>query len=63
MELTLSDVGAVNISQVIGDGTSVNCDWRGWSMEFDNLTIVRYLMSWNDQLTRRQEDFMDPEKQ
>ena len=25
MELTLSDVGAVNISQVIGDGTSVNC--------------------------------------
>jgi hypothetical protein len=39
------------------------CDWGGWSMEFDNLTIVRYLMSWNDDPTRRREDFMDPEKQ
>jgi len=32
-------------------------------MDFDNLTIVRYLMSWNDDPTRRREDFMDPEKQ
>ena len=32
-------------------------------MDFDNLTIVRYLMSWNDEPTRRHEDFMDPEKQ
>ena len=39
------------------------CDWGGWSMDFDNLTIVRYLMSWNDQPTRCREDFMDPEKQ
>jgi len=39
------------------------CDWGGWSMEFDSLTIVRYLMGWNDEPTRRREDFMDPEKQ
>ena len=32
-------------------------------MEFDSLTIVRYLMGWNDEPTRRREDFMDPEKQ
>jgi hypothetical protein len=32
-------------------------------MDFDNLTIVRYLMSWNDQPTRRREDFIDPKKQ
>jgi len=32
-------------------------------MDFDNLTIVRYLMSWNDRPTRKREDFMDPGKQ
>jgi len=32
-------------------------------MDFDNLTIVRYLMSWNNNPTRRRKDFMDPEKQ
>jgi hypothetical protein len=39
------------------------CDWGGWSMDFDNLTIVRYLLSWNDNPTRQRQDFMDPEKQ
>ena len=32
-------------------------------MDFDNFTIVRYLMNWNDDSTRRHEDFMDSEKQ
>jgi hypothetical protein len=35
------------------------CDWGGWSMDFDNLTIVRYLLSWNDNVTRQRQDFMD----
>jgi hypothetical protein len=32
-------------------------------MNFDNLTIVRYLMSWNDDPTMRREDFLNPEQQ
>jgi hypothetical protein len=24
------------------------CDWGGWSTEFSNMTIVKYLISWND---------------
>src|ERR1700737_3764913 len=36
------------------------CDWGGWSTDFDNLTIVRYLMSWNDDPTMRREDFLNP---
>ena len=37
-------------------------DWGGWSMDFENLMIIRYLISWNDQSIRYREDFMDPEK-
>ncbi|KAJ7050799.1 hypothetical protein C8F01DRAFT_1000095, partial [Mycena amicta] len=36
------------------------CDWGGWSMELTNLTIVKYLISWNDNPTERREDFMNP---
>ncbi|KAF9442778.1 hypothetical protein P691DRAFT_797990 [Macrolepiota fuliginosa MF-IS2] len=24
------------------------CEWGGWSTEFTNLTIMKYLISWND---------------
>jgi len=36
------------------------CDWGGWSTEFSNLTIVKYLISWNDNPTEKREDFFDP---
>ncbi len=29
-------------------------------MDFDNLTIVRYLMSWNDDPMNKREDFLNP---
>lgn len=32
------------------------CDWG----DFENLIIVRYLMSWNDDPTMRREDFLNP---
>ena len=35
-------------------------DWGGWSMKFENTTIVRYLMGWNDDLMTRREDFLNP---
>ena len=31
-------------------------------MNFDNLTIVRYLISWNDDPTMQREDFLNPDK-
>jgi len=37
------------------------CDWGGWSTDFDNLTIVRYLMSWNDDPMMQRENFLNPE--
>ncbi|KAF9526293.1 hypothetical protein CPB83DRAFT_770642 [Crepidotus variabilis] len=38
------------------------CEWGGWSTDFSNLTIVRYLISWNDVPTKRREDFFDPHR-
>ena len=39
------------------------CEWGGWSTEFSNLTIVKYLLSWNDNPTERREDFFNPDIQ
>ncbi|KAG7005366.1 hypothetical protein G7Y79_00020g048940 [Physcia stellaris] len=39
------------------------CDWGGWSMEYDNVTIVRYIINWNDKPTRMREDFLNPDGQ
>lgn len=36
------------------------CNWGGWSLAFDNMTIVRYLFSWNDDPVNRREEFMNP---
>ncbi|KAF8239775.1 hypothetical protein L208DRAFT_1183824, partial [Tricholoma matsutake] len=36
------------------------CEWGGWSSEFTHLTIVKYLISWNDNPTERQEDLTNP---
>lgn len=61
----LSEEEGVNISLVKGGGTLENCvtgQWGGWSLDFDNLTIVTYLMRWNVKPARKYEDFMDPEK-
>ena len=27
------------------------CEWGGWSAEFSHMTIVKYLISWNDDPT------------
>lgn len=35
------------------------CDWGGWSMNFDNLTIVKYLLGWNDEPVHPREDFLN----
>lgn len=35
------------------------CEWGGWSMEFSNLTIVKYLISWNDNPMLKREDFFN----
>ncbi|KAH9974495.1 hypothetical protein BJV74DRAFT_879688 [Russula compacta] len=29
------------------------CEWGGWSTEFSHLTIVKYLISWNDNPTEK----------
>ncbi|KAK6991680.1 hypothetical protein R3P38DRAFT_3331684 [Favolaschia claudopus] len=36
------------------------CDWGGWSTEFSNLTIVKYLISHVDEPSERREDYMNP---
>ena len=35
------------------------CEWGGWSMEFTNLTIVKYLISSNDAPSRERGDFFN----
>ncbi|OCK90996.1 uncharacterized protein K441DRAFT_577279, partial [Cenococcum geophilum 1.58] len=37
--------------------------WGGWSLEFNSLTIVRYLLSRNDDLIKSREDYMNPRAQ
>ncbi|KAM6489048.1 hypothetical protein JOM56_015460, partial [Amanita muscaria] len=39
------------------------CDWGGWSTELSHLTIVRYLLSWNDDPYEAREDFFNPSKE
>lgn len=39
------------------------CEWGGWSVEFSNLTIVRYLISWNDNPTEGRESYFHPARQ
>ncbi|KAJ7652342.1 DNA breaking-rejoining enzyme [Mycena polygramma] len=39
------------------------CEWGGWSMEFSNLTIVKYLIGWNDDPTELRENFLNPNQQ
>ncbi|KAK7037921.1 hypothetical protein R3P38DRAFT_3311188 [Favolaschia claudopus] len=38
------------------------CDWGGWSTEFSNLTIVKYLISYADEPAERREDYMNPNR-
>ncbi|KAH9048006.1 hypothetical protein EDB83DRAFT_1450180 [Lactarius deliciosus] len=35
------------------------CEWGGWSVDFSHMTIVKYLISWNDDPTQKREDFFD----
>ncbi|KAJ6522310.1 DNA breaking-rejoining enzyme [Mycena vulgaris] len=38
------------------------CDWGGWSTEFSNMTIVKYLISYVDEPSERREDYMNPNR-
>ncbi|KAF9232475.1 hypothetical protein BU15DRAFT_54962 [Melanogaster broomeanus] len=38
------------------------CEWGGWSQEFSNLTIVKYLISLNDDPMEAREDFFNPNR-
>ncbi|KAK6997291.1 hypothetical protein R3P38DRAFT_2563764 [Favolaschia claudopus] len=38
------------------------CDWGGWSTEFSNLTIVKYLISYADEPSERREDYLNPNR-
>ncbi|KAJ7649395.1 hypothetical protein DFH06DRAFT_996316, partial [Mycena polygramma] len=38
------------------------CQWGGWSTEFSSLTIVKYLISWNDNPLVRRRDFFNPKR-
>ncbi|KAG2119959.1 hypothetical protein BD769DRAFT_1362095 [Suillus cothurnatus] len=38
------------------------CEWGGWSAEFTNMTIVKYLISHNDDPTEPQEEFFNPNR-
>ncbi|KIK62864.1 hypothetical protein GYMLUDRAFT_72567 [Collybiopsis luxurians FD-317 M1] len=35
------------------------CEWGGWSTDFSYMTIVKYLISWNDDPRERREDFFN----
>jgi len=35
------------------------CEWGGWSTEFTHLTIVKYLISWNDDPSRQRDEFFN----
>ncbi|KAF9075775.1 hypothetical protein BDP27DRAFT_1539648 [Rhodocollybia butyracea] len=35
------------------------CEWGGWSTEFTHLTIVKYLISWNDNPSTNCADFFN----
>ncbi|KDR69545.1 hypothetical protein GALMADRAFT_77349 [Galerina marginata CBS 339.88] len=36
------------------------CEWGGWSTEFSSMTIVKYLISWNDDPTESRDNFFNP---
>jgi len=38
------------------------CEWGGWSTEFSNMTIVKYLISWSDDPTETREEFFNPKR-
>jgi len=38
------------------------CKWGGWSTEFSSMTIVKYLISWNDDPTEAHDDFFNPDR-
>ncbi|KAJ4497487.1 hypothetical protein C8R41DRAFT_894648 [Lentinula lateritia] len=38
------------------------CEWGGWSQEFTHLTIVKYLISWNDNPHVDRDDFFNMDR-
>ena len=54
--------GCQYFSSVEGWNIRKLCDWGGWSTNFDNWTIVRYLMGVNDDPTNPRSNFLKPEK-
>jgi hypothetical protein len=35
------------------------CEWGGWSTKFLHITIVKYLISWNDDATETWDNFFN----
>jgi hypothetical protein len=38
------------------------CDWGGWSLDLQSPTILKYIMSWNDEPLERREDYLNPNR-
>jgi len=36
------------------------CDWGGWSLDLQSLTILKYIMSWNDEPLERRKEYLNP---
>jgi len=52
--------GCQYLASVVGWPLQKICDWGGWSTNFKNATIVRYLINWNDDPTQSRDDFWKP---
>ncbi|KAN0077385.1 hypothetical protein V8E54_005689, partial [Elaphomyces granulatus] len=52
--------GCQYLASVVGWPLQKICDWGGWSTNFKNATVVRYLISWNDDPTQSRDDFFKP---
>ncbi|KAF9070190.1 DNA breaking-rejoining enzyme [Rhodocollybia butyracea] len=39
------------------------CEWGGWSTDFSHLTIVKYLISWNNDPRNKREDFFNMDRE
>ncbi|KAF8806932.1 hypothetical protein BYT27DRAFT_7224030 [Phlegmacium glaucopus] len=43
-------------------GCQYLASWGGWSTEFSNMTIVKYLISWSDDPTESRDEFFNPKR-
>ncbi|EJD35277.1 hypothetical protein AURDEDRAFT_140403 [Auricularia subglabra TFB-10046 SS5] len=62
----LSDIQVDNATYRTHSFRRGGCQWlscdKRWSTEFQSLTIVKYLLSWNDDPQEKREDLLDPDR-